>query len=195
MQVYKKLNPAFKDLYDGADMLSLKGGSSMSQQSCLVYIRLTRSGTWFSSLIHWVTAERYTHAAIGLDGPQGPFYSFARKDPRFALPAGLVEEGAVARGVPGCLYELEVSPQVYHRLREMVESMYRHREEFHYNLAGVLACWFHCPLHRSRHYFCSQFVACLLEESGAVELGKSPDLVRPADFCTLSRLRPVAAVG
>ena len=44
-----------------------------------IYILLTRSGTWFSRLIHLATQDRYTHASIGLDGPDGPFYSFARK--------------------------------------------------------------------------------------------------------------------
>ena len=37
----------------------------------------------------------------------------------------------------------------------------------------------------------AQFVATLLEECGAVELWKNPDLVRPADFCRLSALQAV----
>ena len=53
-----------------------------------VYILLTRSGTWFSRLIHLATQDSYTHVSIGLDGPTGPFYSFARKYEHFALPAG-----------------------------------------------------------------------------------------------------------
>ena len=57
-----------------------------------VYTLLTRSGTWFSRLIHLATQDRYTHASIGLDSPQGPFYSFTRKYEHFALLAGLVEE-------------------------------------------------------------------------------------------------------
>ena len=60
-----------------------------------IYILLTRSGTWFSRLIHFATQDRYTHASIGLDGPDGPFYSFARKYRHLALPAGLVEEQAL----------------------------------------------------------------------------------------------------
>ena len=50
-----------------------------------IYILLTRSGTCFSRLIHFATQDRYTHASIGLDGPGGPFYSFARKSS--SLPA------------------------------------------------------------------------------------------------------------
>lgn len=53
-------------------------------QTKTVYILLTRSGTWFSRLIHLATDDCYTHASIGLDGPAGPFYSFAVWTP--ALP-------------------------------------------------------------------------------------------------------------
>ena len=85
-----------------------------------VHILLTRSGTWFSRLIHFATRDSYTHASIGLDGPGGPFYSFARKYRHFALPAGLVEEQVTVyrRAVPCCLYELRVSEETYLRLRQ-----------------------------------------------------------------------------
>ena len=80
-----------------------------------IYLLLTRSETYFSRLIHHFTDGEYTHASIGLEGPKGPFYSFARKNPRMALPAGLIQEQA-DRGffslhphIPCCLYELEVT--------------------------------------------------------------------------------------
>ena len=83
-----------------------------------IYILLTRSGTWFSRLIHLATQDDYTHASIGLDGPRGPFYSFARKYERLALPAGLVEEQVTPhrRRVPCCLYALTVDEETYLRL-------------------------------------------------------------------------------
>ena len=95
-----------------------------------VYILLTRSGTWFSRLIHLATADVYTHASIGLDGPHGPFYSFARKYHRFALPAGLVEEypqwnqADLSQARPHCLYELKVSQETFSQLRRKLASMY-----------------------------------------------------------------------
>lgn len=158
-----------------------------------IHILLTRSGTWFSRLIHLATHDRYTHASIGLDGPQGPFYSFARKYEHFALPAGLVEEQVTParRAVPCCLYELRVSEETYFRLRRQLRTMYARRSDYSYNLLGALSCWLNLPLRRRYHYFCSQFVANLLQDCGAVELPKSPDLLRPADFCQLEGLRPV----
>ena len=162
-----------------------------------VYILLTRSGTWFSRLIHLATDDCYTHASIGLDGPSGPFYSFARKYKHFALPAGLVVEEigpgvpASRRQIPCCLYALRVPAPVYRRLRRRLTYMYAQRAQYRYNLLGALACYFNHPLPRENHYFCSQFAASLLEDCGAVELTKTPDLIRPADFCRIDRFRPV----
>lgn len=158
-----------------------------------IYILLTRSGTWVSRLIHLATQDCYTHASIGLDGPDGPFYSFARKYRYLALPAGLVEEQVTVyrRAVPCCLYELKVSEESYARLRRKLSSMYVQREEYRYNILGVFACYFNLPFQRRRHYFCSQFVAGLLEECGALELPKPPALLRPSDFCGVKGLRPV----
>ena len=160
-----------------------------------VYILLTRSGTWFSRLIHLVTDDCYTHASLGLDGPAGPFYSFARRYKHFALPAGLVQERVPAvhngRQTPCCLYALKVPHPTYLRLRRRLQKMYAHREEYHYNLLGIVSCLFHRPLSRKRHYFCSQFAADLLEQCGAVELEKSPGLTRPSDFCRLPCLQTV----
>ena len=99
--------------------------------------------------------------------------------------------GVRNRQIPCCLYELKVSDPVYRRLRRQLSGMYRQRERYHYNLLGALSCYFNHPLRRKNHYFCSQFVATLLEECGAVELWKKPDLVRPADFCRLSALQAV----
>ena len=58
-----------------------------------VYILLTRSGTWFSRLIHFATRDDYTHASIGLDGPAGPFYSFARSTSTSPCPPGWWRSG------------------------------------------------------------------------------------------------------
>jgi len=162
-----------------------------------VYILLTRSQTWFSRLIHFATDDAFTHASIGLEGPRGPFYSFARRNPALALPAGLVEEragsGFFSRHpcIPCALYALEVSEEVYEALGRRVKGMYERRGEYRYNLLGAVACFFRRPLSRRGHYFCSEFVAEVLEEAGAAELPCPPALTRPMDLCRLERLRPV----
>lgn len=169
-------------------------GCVLSQHT--VYILLTRSGTCFSRIIHLATGDDYTHASISLEGPAGPFYSFGRKYPRFALPAGLVQE-ELSRSwqldggeIPCCLYALTVSQPAYRRLCRQLRGMYALRRSYHYSLLGALACHFNLSFQRRRYYFCSQFVAALLQDCGAVEeLPKPPALLRPADFCGIQGLQ------
>ena len=160
-----------------------------------VYILLTRSTTWFSQLIHLFTQEDYTHASIGFATPQGHFYSFGRKRPEWPLPGGLIKEG-LDRGffflhpdTPCVLYALKVEDEAYEALRDRVAEMYEAREGYHYNLLGVVSCFFRLPLPRADAYFCSQFVAELLTESGAAQLENIPALTHPMDLSKLKELR------
>jgi len=163
-----------------------------------VYLLFTRSETCFSRLIHLCTDGEFTHASLGLEGPSGPFYSFARKYPRLPFPGGLIRERAdsgffsLHPQIPCRLYALTVSEDTYQSLCRRLRVMYAHRERYHYSLLGVVACFLGLPLERRRHKFCSQFVAELLYESGAAELSRDPSLIRPMDLCRLGRLRRVA---
>lgn len=168
-----------------------------TQGTRTIYLLLTRSETYFSRLIHLFTDGEFTHASIGLEGPTGTFYSFARKYPRLPFPGGLIRERA-DRGfyslhphTPCCLYALTVSEDTYQYLLRRLRAMYAHRERYHYNFLGVVGCLFHLRLERRHHKFCSEFVAELLWESGAAKLGKAPAMTRPMDFCKLEALRPI----
>ena len=162
-----------------------------------IYILLTRSRSWFSRLIHLTTQDRYTHASIGLEGPAGPYYSFGGRNPRFALPAGLVQEQLSlswtcdAERIPCCLLALKVDDRTFSRIWQRVRVMYVHKEQYHYNLLGVLSCCFALPLARQHHYFCSQFVADLLQSSGAADIPVIPALLRPMDLFYLDGLRTI----
>ncbi|MDE7242948.1 MAG: hypothetical protein K2O18_03085 [Oscillospiraceae bacterium] len=160
-----------------------------------IYILATKSKTCFSRLIHFATAAPYTHVSIGLNGLDGDFYSFGRKYMRLLLPAGLVKEGIRPRGRTGVkyqLYRLTVSEGVYQKVKKHLWEMYGHREQYHFNILGAFAAFFNRPLHRQSRYFCSQFVAETLQESGALEFDKNIALVRPIDFCEISNLQLVS---
>lgn len=160
-----------------------------------IYILITKSKTCFSRLIHLATAAPYTHVSIGLDGLHGDFYSFGRKYTRLCLPAGLVKE-VIAADSPQVvryqLYRLQVSQSAYLRIRRRLQGMYRCRERYHYSILGALTAFFNFPLQRRSHYFCSQFVAEMLEQCGVMEFGKNAALVRPVDFCSLTDLQLVS---
>ncbi len=166
----------------------------MREKTRVIYLLFTRSETYPSRAIHFFTNGEFTHVSIGLEGPAGVFYSFARKYPQYPLPGGLVLEQS-ERGffslhpdVPCCLRTLTVSEDTYRFLRRRLGSMYRERDCYHYNLLGAITSKFGLPLARQRHKFCSEFVAEMLRESGAARLDKAPALTKPMDIYSLSGL-------
>lgn len=50
-------------------------------------------------------------------------------------------------------------------------------------------CGLHIRWQRRRHYFCSQFVSEVLEQSGALALPKDSTLMHPNDYTLLPQLK------
>ena len=160
-----------------------------------VYLLLTRSSTVISGVIHALTGDAYTHIAISLDPQLRSFYSFGRFYPQFPLPAGFVREtldgGYYGRhsAMPCAMYALDVCEEVYGALSAQLEQMCREADSYRYNLLGLILCRMDFAHERGRHFFCSQFVARMLELSGALRLPKSASLMRPMDFAWLPGVR------
>ncbi len=156
-----------------------------------LYILLTRSGTLLSQLIALTTGAAHTHVSISLEPDIADFYSFARRNPRLPLSAGLVRErlteGYWGRhpGIPCTLLMLPVDDAVYHRIKRRLMCMNEHAEDYHYSLLGVLLCAADVVHRRPDHFFCSQFVGELLSAAGAVTLPRDTSLLHPDDFLAL----------
>lgn len=155
---------------------------------CAVYILLIRTNTCFSRLIHRVTGAEFTHASLSLEPGSGVLYSFARRHTHLPLPAGFTQE-RVNRGlmgsnpqIPCALYRIEISPEIRRRIEEQLDEMRTRQKQLKYSLLGAILCWLHRPQWRKDRYFCSQFVAQLLAETGAIQLQKPASLYHPCDF-------------
>jgi len=159
-----------------------------------IYIILTRSTTLISRIISRFTGESYTHASIAFDDSLGVMYSFARKYAQLPLPAGLMEEhidSAFYRmqgNIPCKILCMNITDREYYHLRTIVYNMLCRADEYRYSVIGLLLCQFSIPLEIPDHFFCSQFVAKILEESGILKLPKPAALMHPADFLTLDPL-------
>lgn len=77
---------------------------------------------------------------------------------------------------------LQVSDKAYLQIKNRLQEMQEHRDKYCYTRLGVLCCILHLPFHWKDHYFCSQFVAELLRESGEVPLKHQPSLYLPNQF-------------
>lgn len=156
-----------------------------------IYILLTRSKTSISRLIQMATTDDYTHVSIAFDDTLSQFYSFGRKQPHFPLPAGLIQESLTNcffdyhKDMPCALYELKVTKSVFAQALSEVQRMITKKQQYRYNIIGLVCCKFSIQYQRDKYYFCSQFVAEILEKSKAVVLPKPAELIRPIDYTNL----------
>ena len=143
-----------------------------------IYILLTRSGTLLSKLVYAATGASYTHASMAFDAELSCLYSSTRKNGYTMFPAGPSKE-YLNKGV--------------FRLRDdalcRAEEFMRHSEEYSFNILGLILCALHIRWQRRRHYFCSQFVSEVLEQSGALALPKDSTLMHPNDYPLLPQLK------
>ena len=161
----------------------------------MLYIFLTRSGTLLSNLVYSLTGAQYTHISLAFDEDLSTLYSSTRKNGYTMFPAGPSRE-YLNRGVflmreniPCALYALEVTDEAYTRAKRRTQHMMHHGELYRFNSLGLLLCWMHIRWQRRRHYFCSQFVSEVLEQSGALALPKDSTLMHPNDYPLLPQLK------
>ncbi|MGM9948331.1 hypothetical protein [Floccifex sp.] len=159
-----------------------------------IYILLTKSDTYVSKAIKFVTKDTYTHASISFEKNLQPLYSFSRKYVNLPLPAGLRIEPLTAgfykkyKEIPCALYELKVEENVYQNAKEEVETMMKTSNTYHFNLLGLFLCKLNIPFHREKCYFCSEFVSEILSRNKALLLPKEPSCMRPNDYTKFSEL-------
>ena len=125
---------------------------------------------------------------MGLDIELEELYSFGRLIPNNPLFAGFVKEDirhgtyAYFSDTICCLYSLNVDEEKYNRLRENIYRFGLYKEKYSYNLIGFLGVVINRPVQRKYSFFCSQFVAYILDQSGIKLFDKPPALVTPRDF-------------
>ncbi|MBO2942853.1 hypothetical protein JJQ72_02530 [Paenibacillus sp. F411] len=159
-----------------------------------VYIMLSNTGTLFTQLIQSYTRAPYNHASISFNRELSEMYSFGRKHPRNPLHGGFVKED-VATGTfskfpdTTCvIYELKVSEREIEKMKRVLHIFIRSQKKFLYNILGVIGIALQEPVEFSNSYFCSQFVAEILQRSGIKLWDKLPALVTPDDFRKCSQL-------
>ncbi|MHB1151601.1 MAG: hypothetical protein ACYCWE_00290 [Eubacteriales bacterium] len=162
-----------------------------------VYILLTKTKTLFARCIHVITGDEFTHSSIALDLDLNRLYSFGRRYYYMPLLAGLVREnlhtGVFARNkyAPCAVLELTVTDEIYDRIEKRMNHMLENYVCYHYNILGLATCSLGIPHRRSRHFLCSQFVAYVLTEAGALDIPCDISLMRPVDFMRLEQLQPI----
>lgn len=153
-----------------------------------LYLLLSHTGSFVSKCINLYTKDPYTHASIALDERLEDLYSFGRIKPHNPLIAGFVKEdidnGTYRRflNTTCALYSIEISEFQYRLIEKELDRFINGEIKYGYNLLGMLGFMFNRPIVRKNSYFCSQFVAEVLQNSGIHLVDKAASLTAPNDF-------------
>ena len=110
------------------------------------------------------------------------------------LNAGFIVENTkefVFAKYPDCLcsvYSLDVSDEVYENMKEILSVFFSNKDKYRYNFLGAIPLRLGIKWNRKYHFTCSQFVAFVLQKSGAVKLPKHYSLMMPNDFLTIKEI-------
>ena len=149
-----------------------------------IYLVFTKTGTWLSKLINLFSQEKYAHSSISFDASFLKMYSFGRINPDNPFSGGFVEENLAAgvyRKFPKCeclIYRVRITEEQYSSLQQQIGKFLQEKDQYGYNFLGLFGVLFNIPLKRDHKYFCSQFVAEVLEESFIYDSGNVPELIR-----------------
>ncbi len=150
-----------------------------------VYIVLTATGTWLSEAIRWVTKAPLSHASLSFDRELKEVYSFGRKKLSNPILAGFVQENFNApffEDAPCAVYRLRVGERERTKMQLLVHEMKRQPDRYRYDLLGQIGVLVRRRFPRENAYFCSHFVASVLERGECRPVDKPAYFVTPADF-------------
>lgn len=155
----------------------------MSEQK--VYIILTDTGTIFTRCIKFFTRKPHNHASISFNPRLDEVYSFGRKRPRNPFIGGFVKEDVrndFFKKSRCVIYSVSVTDEQYEKMMNKIKVMEEEKGNYRYNLLGLFFILLNIPFQRKNAYFCSQFVASILNEGGVLFWEKPPSLMTPYDL-------------
>lgn len=162
-----------------------------------LYLLLSDTGSIISKGIKVYTRKPYSHISLALDINLNEIYSFGRLKPYNPLIGGFVRED-IEKGTfsifpnTTCeLYEIEVTRDQYNLIRNEISRFIESDHKYSYNYLGAVGVMINKPVKREYSYFCSQFVAEVLQNSDIRLVEKDTGLTLPNDFRELDDLQLV----
>ena len=149
------------------------------------YIILTDTGTFLNRMIKLYTRKPYNHVSISLGDSLQEVYSFGRKRQRNPFIGGFVKENmdaGIFKHGRCAIYSCKATEQEMIKMRDFIHTIEKDKHLYHYNFLGLLAIALNRKIQREHAYFCSQFIATVLQEGGITNFEKPLSFVTPYDL-------------
>ena len=155
---------------------------------------LSATDSMLATAIGTVTGKKYNHISISLDKELTEVYSFGRLNPNNPIIGGFSRENVTSDFYlkAECqIYKLKIRSAELEKLELVIEEFIENKENYHYNLLGLLTAWAKIPWDREYAYFCSEFISTILIDSEILEDTLIPSTTTPHDILELLSLELV----
>lgn len=146
----------------------------------IIEVALSRNMTPFSWLTYFLDGGGLTHASIAADADSDHYYSFNFKGFKRERKSSLMKYSREIKR-----YRIAVTEEQYQKLKRIIRDMETKKSTYAYAGGDVGFALLKLPFLRPNNektYFCSQFVAQVLDESGCVPLTKEYRTYTPNDI-------------
>ena len=153
-----------------------------------VYIIVCAPNSIVAKLVRTVKGDKYTHVGVAFEEDIRTMYSFSRKYMHFPFIGEMATE-SLDRGflskckyLSGIVMRIPVSEEKYNAARDMVLNMYAHKENYKYNIRGLLAHTVPIRATSNNKFTCSEFVAHILADNEIHKFMKPLSRIRPQEM-------------
>lgn len=160
-----------------------------------IYIVLTHTGTTLSKIIKSYTKDEFSHVSIALDSQLQEMYSFGRLHPYNPFWGGFVHEyidkGTYKRfyRTTTRVYSYEVTEEQYEKLKNNIKQIEANKEDYEFNIAGLVAVGFHKKIGKEKSFYCAEFVKYVIEKAN-INMNL-PTVIKPEDFKNVECLQEI----
>ena len=144
-----------------------------------IVVCLSRDLTVFSNMTYLADGGGFTHASLGLSEDAEYYYSFNFKGLKKEYRTSLKKKPREMQR-----FIIAVDEAAAERLKQIISEMETQKEKYQYAKLGVSLRLLSLPNENPKEdaYYCSQFVAAVLRESGCVAINKNPADCTPNDL-------------
>lgn len=162
-----------------------------------IYIIVSKTPTILAKAIRFLFKTEYSHVSISLDDSCENMLSFGRKYHWFPFYGELAFEGKNVgffkhfKNSEITLFEMDVSDINYNSLVTIINNFKKSKEDYSFNVFGMLLSGLGISYGKKNSYFCSEFVSHLLKESNIYDFNKDNRLVKPHEFANLPKAKKI----
>ena len=153
-----------------------------------IFLVLTQTESIVCHMIRVYTGDEFNHISISLSKDLEPMYSFGRRNPYNPLWGGFVMEhlhsGTFKRfpKTRSAVLALPVSEEIYNNIRDVLDEMYRNKEQFGYDMIGLCLAAIKIEKRRDNKYYCSDFIKTILQKYKVPGSENLKSITAPSDF-------------